>query len=165
MEQGVMFSLWGTREYCSALTHKCLLVIQWGMLLFVLLLVHQISLTLCCLTGKSGMYFVEDNAADAHDNQVKPEDCLGSFSARRTAACYVSLPGYSQRMCLCVCSEPSWGDRGTFFLLDVRGDQGGAQAMVAAKRQRGGDFPHQRQDPAVGLWQHQGEAKNISPME
>lgn len=33
----------------------------------------QISLTVCCLTGKSGMYFVEDNAADAHDNQVKPD--------------------------------------------------------------------------------------------
>uniref|UniRef100_A0A671VJR5 Lysosomal trafficking regulator n=1 Tax=Sparus aurata TaxID=8175 RepID=A0A671VJR5_SPAAU len=30
---------------------------------------HQISLGLFCLTGKSGMYFVEDNAADAHDNQ------------------------------------------------------------------------------------------------
>lgn len=42
--------------------------------MFVLLLVHQISLGLFCLTGKSGMYFVEDNAADAHDNQVKPED-------------------------------------------------------------------------------------------
>lgn len=28
----------------------------------------------CCLTGKSGMYFVEDNAADAHDSQVK--DCF-----------------------------------------------------------------------------------------
>lgn len=28
------------------------------------------------------MYFVEDNAADAHDNQVKPEQCSGVFPAR-----------------------------------------------------------------------------------
>lgn len=33
----------------------------------------QLLLTVCCLAGKSGMYFVEDNAADAHDNQVKPD--------------------------------------------------------------------------------------------
>lgn len=31
-------------------------------------------LNLRCHTGKSGMYFVEDNAADAHDGQVKPKD-------------------------------------------------------------------------------------------
>lgn len=38
------------------------------------------------------MYFVEDNAADAHDNQVKPEDCSGLFSARGLV---VSPPGES----------------------------------------------------------------------
>lgn len=30
---------------------------------------------------------------------------------------------------------------------------------MAAKRQCCGDIPHQRQDPAVSLRQHQGEAK------
>lgn len=33
-------------------------------------LVTALKLTLPFVTGKSGMYFVEDNAADAHDNQV-----------------------------------------------------------------------------------------------
>lgn len=59
----------------------CLLVIQWVKLLFVLFLVHQISLTPCRLTGKSGMYFVEDNAADAHDNQVKSQRTVQDYSA------------------------------------------------------------------------------------
>lgn len=131
----------------------CLLVIQWGKLLFVLLLVHQISLTLCCRTGKSGMYFVEDNAADAHDNQVKSQRTIQDYSAICEPARLLNTG-----MCLCVWTEPSRGDRGAFFLLDVRGDQGGAQALVAAKRQRCGDIPHQRQDTPVSLWQLQGEA-------
>lgn len=67
----------------EALTQKWLLVIQWEKLLFVSLLVHQNSLTLCCLTGKSGMYFVEDNAADAHDNQVKPDFPVQDYSSAR----------------------------------------------------------------------------------
>jgi len=32
------------------------------------------------------MFFVEDNAADAHDNQVKPADYSGLFSARGVTA-------------------------------------------------------------------------------
>lgn len=55
------------------------------------------------------------------------------------------------QICLCIWTESTRGDRGTFFLMDIRGDQGGAQAMVAAQRQRRGDIPHQWQDAAVGL--------------
>lgn len=59
--------------------------------MFVLLSVHQISLTMCRLTGKSGMYFVEDNAADAHDSQVKPDGCYCLLRAPH----YVIAPSFS----------------------------------------------------------------------
>lgn len=89
------------------------------------------------------MYFVEDNAADAHDSQVK--DCFcGGVRARNPPLLNTEY----------VCPESSGGNGGAVFLLDVRGDQGGAQALVAATRQRGGDFPHQRQDAAARLRQH-----------
>lgn len=92
------------------------------------------------------MYFVEDNAADAHDNQVtrvhlRPGDGAASWVG----------PAAHRRVYVCVSTEPSRGDRGALFLVDVRGDQGGAQALVAAQRQRCGDIPHQWQDSAVSL--------------
>lgn len=147
-EHRVLCSAWGTQVF---------MFVRYSVReAFVCL--AQISL-LCCLTGKCGMYFVEDNAADAHDNQVKPEDRWGLFFATGChCIMWVSL-ATQHRLCLCVWTEPSWRDRGTFFLLDLRGDQGGAQALVAAKRQRCRDIPHQRQNSVVSLWQHQGEAR------
>lgn len=68
-----------------------------------------VSLSPCCLTGKSGMYFVEDNAADAHDNQVKPKDCSGLFSARRMSPGYVIRPGYST-LCVYVFGQSLHGE-------------------------------------------------------
>lgn len=56
-------------------------------------------------------------------------------------------------------AEPSRGDGGAFLLLDLRGDQGGAQALVAAPRQRRGDFSHQRPDLVAGFRHHQGKTK------
>ncbi len=78
--------------------------------MFVLLLVHQISLALCCLTGKSGMYFVEDNATDAHDNQVKQKDCSGLFFPRGMAPHYVSQPGCCNTGCVYVFGQSIHGE-------------------------------------------------------
>lgn len=97
----------------------------------------------CCLTGKSGMYFVEDNAADVHDNQVMLVDCRGLFFVMGMTFPNVGQPASTVCVCLCVRTESSRGDGGAFFLLDVRGDQGGAQALVAAQRQRRRDIPYQ----------------------
>ena len=103
--QRVMGSRGGTREYCSALSYKYLLVIEWWKLLFVLLYVHHIWLILLRLTGKSGMYFVEDNAADAHDNQVKPKFSVQflfyCLSERWHCTMWVCLAA-QPRMCLCL---------------------------------------------------------------
>lgn len=146
-EHRVICSVWATQEYIFARYSGREAVF-----------VAQISL-LYCLTGKCGMYFVEDNAADAHDNQVKPEDCWGLFFCTG-CPCIMWVSLATQRWtCLCVWTEPSRRDRGTFFLLDLRGDQGGAQALVAAERQRCRNIPHQRQNSVVSLWQHQGEAR------
>lgn len=105
------------------------------------------------------MYFVEDNAADVHDNQVALK---GAPSVTGMTSLKVASAVFGFIFCLCIFgAEPSRGDGGAFLLLDVRGDQGGAQALVAAARQRRGDFPHQRPDAVARLRQHQGEAEGF----
>lgn len=68
------------------------------------------SFCVCCLkshfaplflTGKSGMYFVEDNAADVHDNQVMLEDCRGLFFVTRMTLPNVSQPTSTVRVFMC----------------------------------------------------------------
>lgn len=53
-------------------------------------------------------------------------------------------------------SDAAWRDGAGVLLLDIRGGEGGPQALVAAEGQCHGDLPHQWANPAAGLRQHQG---------